>query len=158
MWFANLWDFFSSKHQNHACFLLLKKIKVKFLSVFFCCFFISEVTNCHPRRSALRTTQAPKVNKNVSCACSSSSPAMRVASVATPSVLILTVVLLSLAMCRKMSHYQKKKNVHAQMKSNVKLKDRGSSEDLDMPQFITTQSTSMSSPEYKDLVFNPYSV
>ena len=57
-----------------------------------------------------------------------------------------------------MSHYQKKKNVHAQMKSNVKLKDRGSSEDLDMPQFITTQSTSMSSPEYKDLVSNPYSV
>ena len=158
MWFANLWDFFFSKHQKHACFLLLKKIKVKFVSVSFGCFFISEVTNCHQRRSASRTTQAPKVNKNESCMCSSSSPAMRVASVATPSVLILTVVLLSLAMCRKMSHYQRKTNVHAPMKSNVKLKDRGSSVDLDIPQFIATRSTSVSSLEYKDLVSNPYSV
>ena len=81
---------------------------------------------------------------------------MRVASVAAPSVLILTVVLLSLAMCRKMSHYQRKKN--AQMKSNVKLKDRGSSEDLDIPQFVATRSTSMSSSEFKELVSNPYSV
>ncbi|XP_073235253.1 uncharacterized protein [Porites lutea] len=117
---------------------------------------LRKVTNFHQRRYALHTAQAPKVNKNVSCACSSSSPAMRVASVAAPSVLILTVVLLSLAMCRKMSHYQRKKS--AQMKSNLKLKDRGSSEDLDIPQFVATRSTSMSSSEYKELVSNPYSV
>ena len=55
-----------------------------------------------------------------------------------------------------MSHYQRKKN--AQMKSNVKLKDREISEDLDIPQFVATRSTSMSSSEYKELVSNPYSV
>ena len=162
MWFANLWELFlSSKTSKHACFLLLKIFEVEFVGVLFIAYqffwnFISEVINFHQRRYALHTTQAPKVNKNVSCACSSSSPAMRVASVAAPSVLILTVVLLSVAMCRKMSHYQRKKN--EQMKGNVKLKDRGSSEDLDIPQFVATRSTSMSSSEYKQLVSNPYSV
>ena len=47
-------------------------------------------------------------------------PAMRVASVVAPSVLILTVVLLSLGICYKMSRYKKMRII--EMKSGVKTR------------------------------------
>ena len=47
-------------------------------------------------------------------------PAMRVASVVAPSVLILTVVFLSLGMCYKMSRYKKMRIM--EMESGVKTR------------------------------------
>lgn len=115
---------------------------------------LRKVTYVYQRKSPVATTNAPKVYKKVPCNCSSS-PAMRVASVAAPSVLILTVILLSLAMCRKMTDYQKK-----QKKSDEKLINRSShliltrsSVDSDIPQSFSAESISTS-----ELVTNPYSV
>ena len=68
---------------------------------------ISEASKTHQRRPQVHATEhAPKVDEN-DTECTLSMPAMRVASVVAPSVLILAVVFLSLGMCYKMSRYQK---------------------------------------------------
>lgn len=72
-------------------------------------FFLTlpEATKTYQRRTQVYATEdAPKVDETAT-ACTSSMPAMRVASVVAPSVLILTVVFLSLGMCHKMSRYEK---------------------------------------------------
>ena len=63
------------------------------------------------------TEHAPKVDDTE---CTLSMPAMRVASVVAPSVLILTVVFLSLGICYKMSRYEKMRLM--EMKSGVKTR------------------------------------
>lgn len=68
---------------------------------------IPEVTKTHQRRTQVHATEhAPNADEN-NTKCTLSMPAMRVASVVAPSVLILTVIFLSLGMCYKMSRYEK---------------------------------------------------
>ena len=124
--------------------------------------FISEVTKVFERRSPMYTTHAPpKVNENteLECKCASSLPAMRVASVAAPCALILTVIVLSLAMCRKMSRYKKKKNMR--IKSYVKKRPShviqlGKSMDPGIPKSFSSWSRSCYS--HHELVNNSHSV
>ncbi|KAL9968368.1 hypothetical protein ACROYT_G026734 [Oculina patagonica] len=72
---------------------------------------LRKVTKIHQRRAQVHATEhAPKVDEN-DTKCTSSMPAMRVASVVAPSVLILTVICLSLGMCYKMSRYEKLRNM-----------------------------------------------
>lgn len=71
------------------------------------------------RRKPFTITHAPEISKNHKCKCATSSPAMRVASVVAPCVLILTVILLSLAICRKMSRYEKNKKFVKQNEANA---------------------------------------
>lgn len=122
---------------------------------------LRKVTKDHQTKSKVYTTHAPRVKKDVTCKCASSSPTMRVASVVVPCVLILTVILLSLAMCRKMSRYQKDKKT--QMNFNVKTSpshviQMESSVDYATPQSVSTETTITSSCGYCELVTNPHSV
>lgn len=72
----------------------------------------------YQRRPQVRATEhTPKVDDTE---CTLSMPAMRVASVVAPSVLILTVVFLSLGICYKMSRYEKMRIV--EMKSGVETR------------------------------------
>lgn len=74
----------------------------------------------HQQRTQVHATEhAPKVDEN-GTECTLSMPAMRVASVVAPSVLILTVVFLSLGMCYKMSRYEKMRIT--KMENGVKTK------------------------------------
>lgn len=122
---------------------------------------LRKVIKVHERTSPTQITHSQMVGKIVKCKCASSSPAMRVASVVAPCVLILTVILLSLATCRKMSRYQKNKNTTIERS----IKNRpfpfiplGCSTDSDIPESLSEASTSTRSGSYPRLIFNPHSV
>ena len=87
---------------------------------------MSEASNAQQRRPQVHATEhAPNVDEN-DTQCTLSMPAMRVASVVAPSVLILTVVFLSLGICYKMSRYEKTRI----MKMESGVKTRSTSEKL----------------------------
>ena len=153
-------------------YYLLKGINVQVYFVL----FTPEITKTHQRRAQVDTTEhAPNVNKLTEpvTKCTDSTSAMQVASIVAPSVLILTVVLLSLGMFYKMARYQKIRIM--QIKRGVK--NTASREGLiqkvrelkgcsllvgpNVPEVFQTEvgiSRSCSENDYCELLSSPHSV
>lgn len=116
------------------------------------------------RRYSMATTHAPMIREKAGCKCASLSPAMRVASVAAPSVLILTVILSSFAMCHKMSRYHKRNNITKEIESNAVGMSLpftplgGSMGDSDVPATFRAGKQSTGSCSYHTLITSPNSV